>query len=419
VNFDDTPEEAAFRARARQWIADNAPHELADELRASTEGKLRLTSVDPLVAARDWQRKKSEAGWATPHWSVEYGGGGLSSIQRVIWSEEEGIYAKLSQHFLIGVGMCGPTMMAWASEARKRERLPKLSSGEEIWCQLFSEPAAGSDLAGIRTRAVRDGDDWVINGQKIWTSYAREAAWGLLITRTDPAVAKHRGLTMFFLDMRSPGVEVRPIRQMNNEASFNEVFFTDVRIPDAQRLGAPGQGWEVALTTLMNERATLAGRVDTGFDELLDFCERLETGSNRRAIDDTRARSRLAQFAIRDSGLRFTAFRSISALSRGERPGPENSIGKLVSAAMEQEMAQFALDLEGEAGLLADPALAPDRARFQSILLRSPSMRIAGGSDEILRNIIAERVLGLPADIRADKDVAFEDIPTAATARHG
>ncbi|WP_260581952.1 acyl-CoA dehydrogenase family protein [Sphingopyxis sp. PET50] len=266
---------------------------------------------------------------------------------------------------------------------------------------------------------MRDGKDWIVNGQKIWTSYAREAAWGLLITRTDPTVAKHRGLTMFFLDMHSPGVEVRPIRQMNNEASFNEVFFTDVRIPDTQRLGAPGQGWEVALTTLMNERATLAGQVDTGFDELLGFCERLETGANHRAIDDARVRSRLAQFAIRDSGLRFTAFRSISALSRGERPGPENSIGKLVSAAMEQEMAQFALDLEGEAGLLTDPALAPDRARYQSILLRSPSMRIAGGSDEILRNIIAERVLGLPADIRADKDIAFEDIPTAATARRG
>jgi acyl-CoA dehydrogenase len=417
VNFDDTPEEAAFRARAGQWIAENAPHELAPELRASQDGQLRLTSVKPMDAAHAWQKKKSEAGWATPHWPAEYGGAGLTPIQRVIWSQEEGVYAKLSLQFRIGLGMCGPTMMAWADEEQKRELLPRLSAGEDVWCQLFSEPAAGSDLAGIRTRAVRDGEEWVINGQKIWTSYAREAEWGLLITRTDPKVPKHRGLTMFFVNMRSHGIEIRPIRQMNDERSFNEVFFTEVRIPDAQRLGAPGQGWEVALTTLMNERMMIGTSADTGFEELLNFCAALDTGSNRRAIDDPRVRSRLASFAIRDSGLKFTGFRSITAMSRRGVPGPENSIGKLVAASMTQEMAQFTLDLEGESGLIVDPELAPGRARFQAVLMRSPAMRIAGGTDEVMRNIIAERVLGMPADIRADKDVAFEDIRTAATAK--
>ncbi|MET0369862.1 MAG: acyl-CoA dehydrogenase family protein [Sphingobium sp.] len=414
MNFDDTPQEAAFRARAAEWIANNAPFELGPELDVSGFGHLHLDSIDRIAAAKAWQKKKYDAGWAALRWPTDYGGAGASPIEQVIWAEEEGVFGKLSGPFNIGFGMCGPTVMAWASEEQKRHLLPRLAAGEDIWCQLFSEPVAGSDLAGIRTRAVRDGDDWIVNGQKIWTSGARDADWGLLITRTDSTVLKHRGLTMFFLDMTSPGVEIRPIWQMNEESVFNEVYFTDVRIPDAQRLGDVGQGWTVALTTLMNERMSIGGSMPTGFPQLLELCTRIET-ENGPAIDDPRVRSRLAQFAVRATGLQYSAFRSISALSRGEQPGPENSIGKLVAGAMMQDIARFALDLEGEAGLLQDKDIAPDRARFQEMLLRSPATRIEGGSDEVLRNIIAERVLGLPADIRADKDIPFDQIPTAAS----
>ena len=242
---------------------------------------------------------------------------------------------------------------------------------------------------------------------------AHLADWGLLILRTDPNVPKHAGLTMLFLDMKSPGVEIRPIKQANGQSDFNEVFFTDVRIPDSQRLGAVGQGWKVSLTTLMNERASIGARAVTGFPEMLDFCTRMEI-DGRPAVQDRTVRSKLATWAARASGLKYTSYRAISALSKGELPGPENSIGKLVSGSMLQEIAMAALDLQGEAGVLADPALAEAAGRFQAILLRSPAVRIEGGTDEILRNIIAERVLGLPADIRADKGMAFNQIPTKA-----
>lgn len=417
MDFDDTPQEAEFRARARAWLAANVPHEYDEELKLSGHGSFYLKNGDTVSAAKAWQKKKYDAGWSAIHWPKEYGGQGASPIERVIWSEEEGMYSKLSALFMLGLGMCGPTVMHWASEEQKRELLPRIASGDDVWCQLFSEPVAGSDLAGIRTRAVKDGDEWVVNGQKIWTSGAQQSDWGLLIARTDPTVVKHEGLTMFFLDMRSPGVEVRPIRQINEEQSFNEVFFTDVRIPDSQRLGAVGQGWTVSLTTLMNERASLAAGMHTSFPQLLDLCTQVGAGGHEQAIDDPRVRSRLASFAIRHFGLQYTAFRSISALSRGEVPGPENSIGKLVAAPMMQEIARFALELEGEAGLLMNEAEALDHARFQALAMRSPAARIEGGSDQILRNIIAERVLGLPADIRADKGIAFDQIPTSASTR--
>ena len=413
MNFDDSAEEATFRQTARGWLEANAPKHLRQELEEAPFGRLQLKSVDATQASRAWQKQKYESKWACLHWPVEYGGRGATPIERVIWQQEEGVYGKLSALFGIGHGMCGPTVMAWASEEQKRRLLPKLAAGEENWCQLFSEPSGGSDVAGLRTRAERDGDDWIVNGQKIWTSVAHLADWGLLILRTDPNVPKHAGLTMFFLDMKSPGVEIRPIKQANGQSDFNEVFFTDVRIPDSQRLGAVGQGWKVSLTTLMNERASIGARAVTGFPEMLDFCARIEI-DGRPAVQDRAVRSKLATWAARASGLKYTSYRAISALSKGELPGPENSIGKLVSGSMLQEIAMAALDLQGEAGVLADPALAEAAGRFQAILLRSPAVRIEGGTDEILRNIIAERVLGLPADIRADKGMAFNQIPTKA-----
>ncbi len=415
MNFDDTPKEAAFRAEVRAWIDANAPTHLLPALRASGFGGLNLGDVDPIILSKDWQKKKADAGWACLHWPKDYGGRGATPIERVIWGQEEGPYGALGGVFIIGHGMCGPTMMTYATEEQKRRYLPPLASGEEIWCQLFSEPAGGSDLAGLRTRAepAADGSgDWIVNGQKIWTSGAHYSDYGILITRTDPNVPKHKGMTMFFLDMRSPGVEIRPIKQANGQSGFNEVYFTDVRIPDAQRLGAVGEGWKVSLTTLMNERLSIGSGMSTGFPELFDLCMRIET-QNGLAVDDPAVRSKLATWAVRTTGLKYTGFRALSALSRGEIPGPENSIGKLVAGSTMQDIAAYALDLQGQAGILVGPEQAAAVARFQAMLLRAPGTRVEGGTDEILRNIIAERVLGLPADIRVDKDVPFNQIPTS------
>ncbi len=412
MNFDDNAAEAAFRAEVRAWIQANAPAELHDELASSGFGQPALSSRDSMPYAKAWQKKKQEGGWACLHWPKEYGGRGASPIERVIWQQEEGVYAKLGRVFTIGHGMCGPTVMAYASEEQKRRLLPPLAAGEEIWCQLFSEPVAGSDLAGLRTKAERQGDDWVINGQKIWTSGAHVSDYAILLARTDPTVPKHDGLTMFFLDMRSPGVEVRPIKQMNGDSGFNEVYFTDVRIPDSQRLGQVGQGWRVSLTTLMNERLSIGANMPTGVPELLAMCSELQL-EDGPAIRNAAVRSKLATWATRASGLRYTAYRSISALSKGQEPGPENSIGKLVAGSTLQEVAQLALDLQGQMGAFMDPAQQEVAARFQAMLMRAPATRIEGGTDEILRNIIAERVLGLPADPRADRGMPFNKIPTA------
>jgi alkylation response protein AidB-like acyl-CoA dehydrogenase len=414
MDFEDTVEEAAFRTQVRAWIDANAPRHLEEELKRASFGSNGVVSEDPIAAGKAWQKKKAEAGWACLHWPKEYGGAARTPIERVIWGQEEGPYAALTGVFTIGHGMCGPTVMSWASEEHKRKLLPPLASGEHVWCQLFSEPASGSDLAGLRTRAVKADDgsgDWIINGQKIWTSGAQYSDWGLLITRTNPDVPKHKGLTMFFLDMKSPGVEVRPIKQANGQSSFNEVYFTDVRIPDNQRLGEVGQGWEVSLTTLMNERLSIGSGMSTGFPELFRFCMEAEI-DGRLAVEDSAVRSRLAQIAVKQSGLKYTGMRAISALSKGEIPGPENSIGKLVAGATMQDLSMFALDLQGEAGVVWDEH-SPQQGRFQAMLMRSPATRIEGGSDEILRNIIGERVLGLPGDIRVDKDVPFKDIPTS------
>ncbi len=412
MNFNDTPKEAEFRSEARTWIQANAPKHLLERLKSTGLGQQALPGHEQLAAGKAWQLQKKEGGWACLHWPKEYGGRGATPIQRVIFQQEEGVYSKLCAAFGIGQGMCAPTLMSFASDQHKLRYLPPLASGQEVWCQLFSEPVAGSDLAGLRTRAERDDDDWVINGQKIWTSGAQYSDFGILLTRTDPNVAKHDGLTMFFIDMKSAGIEVRPIKQASGQSQFNEVYFTDLRVPDDQRLGAVGNGWKVSLTTLMNERMSIGGSVSTGFPELLEFCAQFETDQGP-AINNPAVRSKLAQWAVRASGLKYTSYRSISALSKGQIPGPENSIGKLVAGQMVQEIAMFALDLQGQAGVAVDTPLAQAGGRFQAMLLRSPGVRIEGGTDEILRNIIGERVLGLPPDLRADRGMPFNKVPSA------
>ena len=401
MDFNDSTQEAAFREEVRAWLSASVP----------TAGE--LDGLDYIDRARLWQKRKYDAGWACIRWPEEHGGRGASAIEQVIWNQEEGRFNTPDSIFGIGHGMCAPTMMTWATAEQNQRYLPKLASGEEVWCQLFSEPAGGSDLAALRTRAEKDGDDWVINGQKIWTSGAHYSDYGVLVVRTDPTAPKHQGLSYFFIDMKSPGIEIKPIKQISGGANFNEVYFTDVRIPDAQRLGAVGQGWQVSLTTLMNERASIGGGGGgCNFDSVFDLATRVDL-DDQPAIKDKHVRAQLATWYAQESGLKFTGYRSMTALSRGETPGPENSIGKLVGAPKQQDMASFALDLLEASGAIWDPDLSEAAGMFQLTYMSSPGLRIAGGSDEIMANIIAERVLGLPQDIRVDKGIPFNEVPTS------
>ncbi len=414
MDFNDTPGEAAFRAEVRAWLDAHAERMKPGE---HAPGLERRAEPGTIARAQAWQARKADAGWACISWPKEYGGRGATPIQSMIWSQEESHYRVPPNIFAIGHGMLGPTIMVHGTDEQKQRYLRPMLRGEEIWCQLFSEPSAGSDLAGLRTSAVRDGDDWVINGQKIWTTGAQYCKWGMIVTRTDPSAAKHRGITYFIVDMQAPGIEIRPIKQINGQSGFNEVFFTDVRVPDKYRVGAVNDGWRGAITTLMNERASIGGGIGGGpdFTDLLRLAKETQC-DGRSALEDRSVRQRLARFYIRLKGLQYTGYRTQTALSRGAIPGPEGSIGKLVGAPLRQEMASFAMDIQGAAGAMIDEAATPHEAVWQQAYLASPGIRIAGGTDEILRNIIAERVLGLPPDIRADKGLAFKDIPTGPRA---
>ncbi len=411
MDFDDTKQEAEFRAEVRSWLEANTELRGPDDPPEDMLGE-RLTE-DDLVATRAWQKKKAEAGWACLRWPKEYGGRDATTIQSVIWGQEESKFRTPPNIFGIGHGMCGPTIMTHGSEEQKKRWIPKLLSGEELWCQLFSEPAAGSDLAGLRTSAVRDGDDWIINGQKIWTTGAQFSDWGIIFTRSDPNAPKHKGLTYFVVDMHAPGVEVRPIHQINGGQGFNEVFFTDVRIPDANRLDEIGNGWRVALTTLMNERSSIgAGGGGGGISGLIELARSVEI-DGRPALEQSAVKEKIADFMVRARGVKYTGLRTLTALSQGRTPGPEASFGKLVGGVLGQDMAAYAMELQGVAGGLNDPAISADSANWQSRYLGFPGLRIAGGTDEVLRNIISERVLGMPAEMRVDKTVPFKDIPSA------
>ncbi len=410
MDFNDTPEEAEYRARVRAWLDENAKLRVPG---APAHGLLIEGETDDVIAeAKAWQATKSDAGWACLRWPKQYGGQEATAIQSVIFSQEEARYDTPAPIYGIGHGMLGPTIMAHGTEEQKQRFLPKMAHGEEVWCQMFSEPDAGSDLAGLKTSAVRDGDDWIINGQKIWTTGAQFCKWGMIITRTDPNVVKHAGLTYFIVDMEAPGVEIRPIRQMNGGAGFNEVFFTNMRTPDANRLGGVGDGWRVAITTLMNERSSIGSGLGGGggIKELIRVAQKLEL-NGRPAIEDGSVRQRIAEFSVRRSGVKFTGQRGLSALSRGETPGPEAAIGKLVAAVMAQQMGDFALELMGAGGILSGDDV-PFESTFQAIYMAMPGLRLAGGTDEILRNIIAERVLGMPGEPRMDKGKPFKDIPS-------
>jgi alkylation response protein AidB-like acyl-CoA dehydrogenase len=381
VDLRDTPEEAAFRTEVRGWLEANIPTELTGP-RSGEEAYAR--------AWHDWSRKLSDAGYAGLTWPKEYGGSGAPYSHQAILLEELA-RAEAPQHMgVIGLGMAGPTIIAHGSEAQKTRYLQKIMTAEEIWCQGFSEPDAGSDLAAARTSARLEGDHFVVDGQKVWSSFAHIADWCILVTRSDPASVKHAGLTYLLVDMHAPGVEVRPLRQITGEAEFNEIFFTAVEVPVENVVGEIGQGWAVAMTTLLHERATLGFALTASLEVNL---RKLITLARGRTDDDPILRDRIAQEWIELQALRFTNNRALTQLIKTGMPGPEGSVSKLQWSEANQRLTKLALEVLGPEAQLWN---GDGAGYWQYQQLRSRGNTIEAGTSEILRNIIAERVLGLP-----------------------
>ena len=394
MDFDDTPEEARFRAEARAWLEANAIPKGAPGDFSAGHFSGDLGPDEYIKRCRWWQGQLYEAGWAGIAWPVAFGGRGGKSIEEAIFAEEQARWGVSTGIFAVAHGMVAPTLMQHGTEAQQWRWLGPMLRGEELWCQLFSEPEAGSDLASLRTRAVLDGDEWVVDGQKVWTSNALQSEWGVLIARSGDGDTKHEGITYFCVDMSTPGIEVRPLRQLNGEAHFNEVFLSGVRIPADQVVGEVGKGWKVAVTTLSNERVAIAGGSGMSDPERLRRLARdLGVGA------DPVFRQRFAAVHTRNEILRYLKLRTRTAMSRGERPGPEASIMKLFYAAFVKELGDLAVGIQGPAGQLLHPDATSDGV-FQQKFFNAVQSSIGGGTDQIQRNIIAERVLGLPREAR-------------------
>ncbi|MFQ5665782.1 MAG: acyl-CoA dehydrogenase [Candidatus Binatia bacterium] len=382
-----SPQEERFRAELRTWLAENPPGPEPEQL-------------DQWVAyGKAWQRKLYEAGWCGIAWPKEYGGRGATLIEQVIFQEEMARARAPMLINLAGMTMGGPVLIAHGTDEQKRRHLQRILSADEIWCQGFSEPNAGSDLAALQTRAVLDGDDFIVNGQKVWTSFARYADWCMLLVRTDPEAPRHHGITFLLADMHSPGVAVRPLKQISGADDFNEVFFDNVRVPRRNVIGQVNEGWKIAITTLMHERATLTFsrqlQSRSALAELITFVRRWHGGQHASA--DPVIRQRLAQAAIESEVIKYTAYRSLTKILRGGVPGPEGSIEKLFWSEMYQRMLETALAIVEPYGqLVKGSPHVPAQGQWPSLFLYSRGRTIAAGSSEIQRNIIAERVLGLP-----------------------
>jgi alkylation response protein AidB-like acyl-CoA dehydrogenase len=398
VDFDDSQEEAAFRSEVRAFMRQNAPEREPGQLSTSHS----FSDFDEIFVTegKKWQRRIYDGGYAGITWPLQYGGRGGTFVEAMIFRQEEAGVDVASGLFAVGIGMAGPTIINHGTDEQRRRYLPAMLKGEEVWCQLFSEPGAGSDLASLSTRAVRDGDEWVVNGQKVWSSGAHHSDMGILLARTDPDLPKHRGITFFILDMRTPGIEVRPLRQMTGGATFNEVFLTDVRVPVDNVVGEINGGWRTTMTTLANERGTGGGT--SSFPQVLSLAR--DCGATGDAV----IRQRLVGCFIGQEIARYLGFRIQTALSKGVS-SPETSVAKLHFALVAKETVELSMSLEGARGMLIGDA-APAGGSWQQQFLTAPSYRIAAGSDEVQRNIIGERVLGLPADVRVDKDLPFRDL---------
>jgi len=370
-----TESETAFRDDLREWLAANPP------------GHEPTRDAESYAWRRDWQRRLHEGGWAGVHWPREYGGRGATLMETAIFFEELGHARAPLPANALGLLLGGPTLMTWGTDAQKERYLPPILSADEIWCQGFSEPEAGSDLAALKTRAVKDGDEWVVTGQKVWTSGAQYSKWCMLVARTDAEAAKHKGLTYFLLDMEQDAVQVRPLVQITGEAEFNELFIEEARIPDDNVVGGVGNGWKVALTTLMNERAGLAQFLQVRLRQLLD--DLFDEAAANGALDDPRIADKLADLHIRTEVLRLMAWRGLTAIQRYGQPGPEGSLTKWLWSETNQMLTQVAADVIGPRALTAGEPWAYE-------LLRARGNSIEGGTTEILKNIVAERVLSLP-----------------------
>jgi alkylation response protein AidB-like acyl-CoA dehydrogenase len=370
-----TEAQTAFRDELRDWLSNNPPGPEPDGEDAGYNWR------------RDWQRKLNEGGWAGVHWPTEYGGRGASLMETAIFFEEMGKAKAPLPANVLGLLLAGPTIMIWGTPEQKERYLQPILSADEIWCQGFSEPDAGSDLAALKTRAVKDGDEWVVTGQKVWTSGAQYSKWCMLVARTDQDAPKHKGLSYFLMDMEQPGVQVVPLKQITGDPEFNELFIEEARIPDENLLGGVGNGWKVALTTLMNERAGLGFFLQVRLRQLVDelYDEAARTGQ----LDDPRVADALADMHIRTEILRLTAYRGLSVIEQYGQPGPEGSLVKWLWSETNQLLTEMLPTLAGPDALTAG-------TRWSYELLRARGNTIEGGTTEILKNIIAERVLGLP-----------------------
>ena len=398
MDLNDTPEQAQFRERVRSWLEQHRSE--APVL----EGPGALTEEDEIVAARRvWQRKLAEGGLAGATWPTEYGGQGLGPIEQVIISQEiarAGVPGILD---VIGVGMLGPTIIAHGTDEQKQRYLGPMLHGDEVWCQLFSEPAAGSDLAGIQSRAKQDDGGWLLNGQKVWTTNAQFSSYGLLLARTDPEQHKHKGLTMFIVPMDAEGVTVRGLRQITGDAEFNEVFFDDVKLGDDAVVGGVNNGWGTALTTLMFERLTIGfGSEGMGYKP-----ERFAgaVAKDPVAARDGEVRQRLGHIATELLSVRFTGYRMLSALQQGQIPGPEAGLAKITTVNAGIAACELVADVMGPDALRED---VDNPFSYHTSFL--PGLKSAGGTEEILRNTIGERVLGLPPEPRLDKGIPFSEL---------
>ncbi len=419
----ESPQRSAedLRDMTRQWLAEHLPAGWMEAIDAGDAAAYATRRGGLDYAA--WCVEFGEAGYATPTWPSEYGAGlSLSPGDARFVNEVLNHYKVPRPYNIIGIGMGGPTVMAWGTEEMKHRLLRPLACNQEIWCQLFSEPGAGSDVAGLATRAVRDGDEWVVNGQKVWTTVAHLSKWGMLLCRTNPDVPKHAGLSYFVVDMEQPGVEVRPLVQITGDAEFNEVFFNDARVRNDWMLGREGDGWKVAITTLMNERVSLSGAGSIGgdavggspLDRLLD---------RHRGITDPLARQRLASAYIESRLIRLNNQRAGDKRKSGAEAGPEGSITKLQQAEFNQRLQKLALDLEGAGGVAwegenlskttrSGRAIRVDEdATVAFGFLRAQANTIEGGTSDIMRNILGERVLGLPKDPDNSRELPWSEVP--------
>ena len=398
MDFEDTPEEAAFRSECREWLARHGgpPRAAGTDLMRAYRPRTEADDERIVARARAWQGLKASHGWAGMHWPTEFGGKGMAGHMAAIFAEEESAYDVPGRFFQVGIDMVGPTIIEFGDDDQRRRYLGPLLAGQEIWCQLFSEPGAGSDLASLSTSGVIDGDRIIVNGQKVWTTGAHYSDWGILLVRTDKDAAKHAGISFLLVDMRSAGIEVRPLRQIDAGLHFNEVFFTDVEVPLDNVVGGLNDGWRVARATLTHERTAIGGGGMVEFEQLKALFGH-GPAERRESAQTAAQRQALAELYSRFEILKYLSYRVRTDISAGRRPGPESSVMKLAASKLYERAGEFIMETQGAAGLLWRED-APFQSAFSDVFLTQWAPRIGGGTDQIQRNIIGERVLGLPRD---------------------